>query len=138
MLKLRNQMLEDYDIDLFENFIPSTFYLRSGLQICTGTKEFELSMPSAVQEIYGGMDAECKYVGPMLLSEGQEDHLREFRNCGSRFLLGLLWSHQQYDGREDERQGVLPHHVEENLSGLWRKRQVRGGHGDRQRGSRRS
>merc|ERR1712118_489921 len=62
MLKLRNQMLEDYDIDLFENFIPSTFYLRSGLQICTGTKEFELSMPSAVQEIYGGMDAECKYV----------------------------------------------------------------------------
>jgi len=71
MLKLRNQMLEDYDIDLFENFIPSTFYLRSGLQICTGTKEFELSMPSAVQEIYGGMDAECKYVGPMLLSEEQ-------------------------------------------------------------------
>ena len=28
-------------------------------------------MPSAVQEIYGGMDAECKYVGPMLLSEEQ-------------------------------------------------------------------
>merc|ERR1712241_1494591 len=59
------------DIDLFENFILSTFYLRSGLQICTGTKEFELSMPSAVQEIYGGMDAGCKYVGPMLLSEEQ-------------------------------------------------------------------
>jgi len=43
--------------------------LPTGLQVCTGIKEFEQEMPEVVRDIYGDIDKECVYVGPMLISK---------------------------------------------------------------------
>jgi len=71
MRHYRNLYLDMYSFDLFANFVQPYNYLPGGLQICTGIREFELEMPPAVREIYGEMDRDCLYVGPMLLSKDQ-------------------------------------------------------------------
>jgi UDP:flavonoid glycosyltransferase YjiC (YdhE family) len=67
--KCRDLYKENYQFDLFKDAVPGNYYLRRGLTICTGVKEFELPMPEAIKPVYQGMDKDCKYVGPMLLSE---------------------------------------------------------------------
>ena len=62
---------EQYGFDLFDQFVPASYFLRSGLQICTGIEEFDLKMPPVFKDLYGGMDGECKYVGPMFLTDEQ-------------------------------------------------------------------
>jgi len=69
--KVRDWYFENYTFDIFSNVIPSAHYFSSGLNICTGIKEFDLEMPQAVSEVYGGVDEQCLYVGPMLLTKEQ-------------------------------------------------------------------
>merc|ERR1712072_9577 len=69
--KVRDWYFENYTFDIFSNVIPSAHYFSSGLNICTGIKEFDLGMPQAVSEVYGGVDEQCLYVGPMLLTKEQ-------------------------------------------------------------------
>merc|ERR1712176_657226 len=65
----RNLYFERYNFDIFNNLVLLNHFLPKGLNICTGIKEFELKMPNVVKEVYGEMDKDCVYVGPMLLSE---------------------------------------------------------------------
>jgi len=67
--KCRDLYKENYHFDIFKDAFPANYYLRRGLTICTGVKEFEPAMPEVVKPMYHGMDSNCKYVGPMLLSE---------------------------------------------------------------------
>jgi len=69
LVTYRDLYLERYGFDIFKNFVLLNNSLPKGLNICTGIKEFELKMPNVVKEVYGEMDKDCVYVGPMLLSE---------------------------------------------------------------------
>jgi len=71
LLKYRNLYLQKYSFDIFSNLMPMTNYLPKGLNLCTGIKDFELEMPEVVKEIYGEIDKDCLYVGPMLLTQEQ-------------------------------------------------------------------
>jgi len=67
--KYYKQFEERYHFDAFDVFVPASYYLRNGLQICTAIKEFDLPMPRQFRKLYGGLDEDCVYVGPMLLTE---------------------------------------------------------------------
>ena len=60
---------EEYNFNSLSLYAPLSPFLETGLQICTGIEEFDLEMPQVMKQIFGNMDKECKYVGPMLLTE---------------------------------------------------------------------
>ena len=69
--KYFKQFEDQYGFDILDVFTPYTYYHRNGLQICTGIKEFDVEMPQIFKKLYQGMDEDCLYVGPMLLTEEQ-------------------------------------------------------------------
>merc|ERR1712176_373562 len=71
MQRFASLLLEKYNFDVFDKFIMLNNYLKTGLNICTGIKDFEPAMPEAVKEKYGDIDEKSVYVGPMLLTKEQ-------------------------------------------------------------------
>jgi len=67
--KYHKLFLEKYDFDIFSNVVLLNNYLPQGLNLCSGIEDFEQKMPEVVKPVYGGMDKDCLYVGPMLLSK---------------------------------------------------------------------
>jgi UDP:flavonoid glycosyltransferase YjiC (YdhE family) len=122
--KYRNLFLEKYSFDIFSNFIPTNNYLPRGLNLCTGIKDFDQKMPEVVKPVYGDMDEDCLYVGPMLLTQEQGrvsapsvipesekqwldeafpyDALRECKKQGKKIVYasfgtvatGVFWDHE--------------------------------------------
>jgi len=71
MQRFASLLKEKYNFDVFDKFIMLNNYLKTGLNICTGIKDFEPAMPEAVKEKYGDIDEKSVYVGPMLLTKEQ-------------------------------------------------------------------
>ena len=67
--RARDEFLQKYAFDIFEDAALVQPYLKNGLNICTGIKDFELDIPQVIKDNYEGYDNECVYVGPMLLTE---------------------------------------------------------------------
>jgi UDP:flavonoid glycosyltransferase YjiC (YdhE family) len=67
--KYHKLFLEKYDFDIFSRVVLLNNYLPQGLNLCSGIKDFEQKMPEVVKPVYGDMDKDCLYVGPMLLSK---------------------------------------------------------------------
>jgi len=42
-----------YDIDFFENFVPSLHMLPKSLNLCTGIPEFDEELPAVAKEVMG-------------------------------------------------------------------------------------
>merc|ERR1712176_1337563 len=75
--------IDKYGFDFLANYVPVSYHNLNGLSICTGIKEFDPEMPECVREIYGDMDKDCVYVGPMLISkeEGRISSLNPGPKC---------------------------------------------------------
>uniref|UniRef100_A0A7S2Z5M5 Glycosyltransferase n=1 Tax=Chloropicon laureae TaxID=464258 RepID=A0A7S2Z5M5_9CHLO len=75
--------IDKYGFDFLANYVPASYHNLNGLSICTGIKEFDPEMPECVREIYGDMDKDCVYVGPMLISkeEGRISSLNPGPKC---------------------------------------------------------
>jgi len=71
MQRFASLLKEKYNFDVLDKFIMLNNYLKTGLNICTGIKDFEPAMPEAVKEKYGDIDEKSVYVGPMLLTKEQ-------------------------------------------------------------------
>lgn len=69
MQSARDRILELSKFDIFKDGAIGTIYLKNGLNICTGIKDFELDIPQVIKDRFEGYDNECVYVGPMLLTE---------------------------------------------------------------------
>jgi len=67
--KYHQLFLEKYNFDIYKKVVLLNNYLPKGLNLCSGIKDFEVKMPEVVKAIYGEMDKDCLYVGPMLLSK---------------------------------------------------------------------
>merc|ERR1712072_1246235 len=67
--KYHKLFLEKYYFDIFSRVVLLNNYLPQGLNLCSGIKDFEQKMPEVVKPVYGDMDKDCLYVGPMLLSK---------------------------------------------------------------------
>merc|ERR1711937_298972 len=65
------------------NFVMGSYHLITGLCVCTGIKEFDPGMPECVKEVYGDIDEDCVYVGPMLITkeEGRINSLNPGPKC---------------------------------------------------------
>mmetsp|Transcript_6213 Transcript_6213/g.15107 ORF Transcript_6213/g.15107 Transcript_6213/m.15107 type:complete len:503 (-) Transcript_6213:61-1569(-) len=81
--KFRDFFIDEYGIDMYKQYVSMSFYNPKGLVICTGIEEFNPEMPECVREIYGDMDKDCVYVGPMLISkeEGRISSLNPGPKC---------------------------------------------------------
>lgn len=75
--------IDTYGFDFLANFVMGSYHLITGLCVCTGIKEFDPGMPECVKEVYGDIDEDCVYVGPMLITkeEGRINSLNPGPKC---------------------------------------------------------
>jgi len=70
--KARERLYSLYGFDYFDNFLPLSNMLPTGLNLCTSIAEFDSGIPAELMEAYSGdLTPSMSFVGPMVLTEAE-------------------------------------------------------------------
>merc|ERR1712188_348313 len=83
----RERLYSLYGFDYFDNFLPLSNMLPTGLNLCTSIAEFDSGIPAELMEAYSGdLTPSMSYVGPMVLTEAK---CFGARSTGKDFVMSL-------------------------------------------------